>query len=165
MSSITAYLDTCIVSGLAKKDLGSDELAALRLILQAWEKGNVSLVTSSVVQEEIEKIPKEHRIKHETIYNLLSQVPVARAFSTTPGRLLLLKVGGGSVRRPNPIFAELHSLLPDEADAHHLYQAARNEVQYFLTTDARTILSYQSQIEDICGVKVMSPQNFLAVLD
>ena len=30
MSLLTAYLDTCIVSGLAKEDLVSDELAALR---------------------------------------------------------------------------------------------------------------------------------------
>ena len=56
-------------------------------------------------------------------------------------------------------------LLPDEADARHLYQAARNEVHYFLTTDARTILSYQSEIEDICEIKALSPQKFLAVLD
>ncbi len=165
MSFPTAYLDTCIVSGLAKQDLGSDELAALRKILKAWDRGKISLVTSSVAQEEIEKIPKEHRIEHETIYNLLSEVPVARTFKTTPGRLLLLGVGGGPTRRTDPMFAELSCLLPDEADARHLFQAAKNMVHYFLTTDARTILSYHRQIEDICGVKVLSPQEFLTVLD
>jgi len=158
---LTAYLDTCIVSGLAKEDLSPDELEALRRILEERKQGNVSLVTSQVAKEEIERIPEEHRSKHEIIYNLLSDVPVARAFRTDPS-LPLMGVGGGV--RLHPILAKLNALLPDEADARHIYQAARNSVQYFVTTDARTILAHWERIEDICQVKALSPQEFVKII-
>jgi hypothetical protein len=161
MAFLTAYLDTCIVSGLAKEDLKTDEFEALRRILEERKQGNVSLVTSRVAQEEIERIPEDYRSKHEIIYNLLSDVPVAKAFRTDPG-LSLMGVGLGV--RLHPMLAKLNTLLPDEADARHLYQAARNSVQYFLTTDARTILAHSEQIEDICQVKAVSPQEFVKIM-
>jgi hypothetical protein len=161
MAMLNAYLDTCIVSGLAKEDLKADELEALRQILEKRKQGNVSLVTSRIAKEEIEKIPVTYRFKHEIVYNLLSDVPVAKAFRTDP-RLPLMGIGGGV--RQHPMLAKLRTLLPDDADARHLYQAARNSVQYFLTTDARTILSYREQIENICNVKAVNPHEFVEIM-
>jgi hypothetical protein len=113
------------------------------------------------VKEEIDRIPEMHRSKHEIIYNLLSNVPIAKAFRTDSG-LTLMGVGGGV--RLHPMLAKLNVLLPDEADARHIYQAAKNSVQYFLTTDARTILAHSEQIEDICQVKAVSPQMFVNIM-
>ena len=167
MSVLTAYLDTCIVSGLAREDLNHDQLAALLQILEERKSGRVSLVSSLVAKEEIDRIPEEYRFKHEIIYNLLSDVPIARAFRIHSRGLMGMGMGmgmGAGGVRLHPILAKLTTLLPGEADARHLYQAARNDVQYFLTTDAQTILSYREQIEDICKVKAVSPQEFLEVL-
>ena len=167
MPILTAYLDTCIVSGLAKQDLKTEEHVALRRILETQKQGSLSLVTSQVTREEIEKIPEAYRSQHETIYYLLSDVPVARAFQIYSRGLMGMGMGmgmGAGIRRLHPILAKLNTLLPDEADARHLYQAARNDVQYFLTTDAHTILSYREQIEDICKVKAVNPQEFLEIL-
>ena len=81
MSLLTTYLDTCIVSGLAKDDLKPDEQSALLRILKAWKRGSsLSLVTSQVAKDEIEKIPQAYREKHETNYNLISKIPVAKTF-------------------------------------------------------------------------------------
>ena len=82
MELLTAYLDTCIVSGLAKEDLAQPDLEALLKGLQKHKNEALSLVTPRVTKEEIDHIPKEYRLKHEVIYNLLSDLPVARAFCT-----------------------------------------------------------------------------------
>jgi len=167
MSLLTIYLDTNIISGLAKEDLTTNEHDALRHILEAYKQGKVSLVTSPITKEEIGKIPVEHRSKHETIYNLLSDVPIARTFrrgargmsgfgfsmSMSAGRKIL-----------DPMFKALIALLPDKDDAKHLYHAAKSEVQYFLTTDKKTILNYCNKIKEICDVKAVSPQEFLNIL-
>ena len=158
----TAYLDTCIVSGLAKEDLSDEELDALLRILEEYKGNNVHLVTSDLTKRELDKIPARYRRKHSAIYSLLCDVPIVRLFRRDP-RLDLLGVGDGV--RVHTIFARLNTELPDETDAQHIYQAARNEAGYFLTTDRRTVLSKKEQIEDICGVKAVSPNELLKIIE
>lgn len=162
MESLSAYLDTCIVSGLAKGDLAQADIEALLKVLQRYKNGAVSLVTSRVTKEEIDCIPKEYRLPHEVIYNLLADLPVVKAFRTDSG-LMLMGVGGGI--RLHPMLAKLTTLLTDEADARHLYQAARNGVRYFITTDARTIISRKAKIEEISHVLALRPTEFLSIAE
>lgn len=159
---LTAYLDTCIVSGLAKEDLSDEELDALLRILEEHKGNKVHLVTSDLTKRELEKIPARYRRKHSVIYSLLSDVPIVPAFRRGRG-LSFGGIGGGV--RVHPILARLNTELPDEADAQHIYQAARNKVSYFLTTDCRTVLSRKVKIEDICGVKAVSPTEFLTIIE
>ena len=109
----TAYLDTCIVSGLAKEDLSDEELDALSRILEEYKGNNVHLVTSDLTKRELEKIPEGSRRKHSVIYSLLSDVPIVPLFRRDTS-LALLGVGGGV--RVHPIFARLNTELPDEPD-------------------------------------------------
>jgi hypothetical protein len=88
-----AYLDTCIVSGLAKGDLGPDEAAALLRILEARKLGRVELVTSNIANGKISRIPEAHRTLHAVIYNLLADVKAAAPYRADSG-LLLMGVGG-----------------------------------------------------------------------
>jgi hypothetical protein len=162
MSPITAYLDTSIVSGLAKEDLKEDELEALSRILEQHKQGNVSLVTSTITQEEIKRIPEDYRRKHDTIYNLLVDLPVMREVFSGGGLSLGLGLSLGSGGF-HPMYSKLCALLPDKTDARHIFQAARNDVQYFLTTDRRTILSYKEEIEQISNVKTVNPLEFLNI--
>ncbi|WP_447600563.1 hypothetical protein [Nitrospira sp. Nam80] len=156
-----AYLDTCVVSGLAREDLPDVELAAQDQILDAQKRRLISLVTSRVTKEEIEKIPQSYRRKHQTIYNLLADIPVAKAFRRNkPWSLLPWDLGV----RLQPMLAQLITTLPDEADARHIYQAAQNGVQYFVTTDYRTILAHRAKIERIAGIKAASPREFAAIM-
>jgi hypothetical protein len=160
MESLRVYVDTCIVSGLAKKDLSQADINALMEVLPKHKNNIISFVTSQVTKEEIDRIPKKYRLEHEVIYNLLSDLPVVRAFRTDPG-LMLMGVGTG--RRLHPMLVKLNTLLADEADARHLYQAARNGVRYFITTDAHTILCRRTEIEEISQVIVVSPTDFLSI--
>jgi hypothetical protein len=158
---LSAYLDTCLVSGLAKEDLRADEAQALLEVLKLQRSGRIQVVTSDVTAKEIERIPREHRIRHEVIYNLLAALPMASRHSTNSG-LMLMGVGGGS--REHPIAAALKRILPDEPDVDHLYQASRNNVQYFVTVDDRTIRRYAKEVKAACGVEVVFPSELLLAL-
>jgi hypothetical protein len=157
MDPLTAYLDTCIISGLARRDLSAQELAALERILAAHKRGEVSLVTSQIAKTEIERVPQAHRSPHEVIYYLLADVPAARFWRTDPG-LMLMNVGGG--RRQDRLFISLSRLLPDAEDAMHVFQAAKNGVGFLITTDHRTLIRFSGDIERLCGVRVLCPMAF-----
>jgi len=158
--TLRAYLDTCIVSGLAKGDLTDADAAALLRILQAQKAGALDLVTSEVTSTELSAIPPEFRMKHEVIYNLLADVPSAPTHQTDSG-LTLMGVGGG--RREEPLFTELKKVLPDLGDAAHVFQAARNSVSALITVDRRTFISRAAQIAQLCGVQVVGPAQFASV--
>ena len=166
MSILNAYLDTSIISGLAKEDLKDNELEALLVILKQHKNGNVVLVTSPIAKEEIERIPESYRRKHEIIYNLLSDLSVAKEVQIYSGGMMGLGLGlglGGGGRRIHLMYEELSALLPDKSDARHIFQAAMNNIQYFLTTDARTILSYREKISQIAKVEAVNPLEFMKI--
>jgi hypothetical protein len=154
-----AYLDTCVISGLAKEDIPQEEQEALLNILKAQKSGDLKLVTSDLTRRELENIPSEYRQKHEVIYNLVADVPIAKAFRTDSG-LMLMGVGGG-VRLVKEM-AQLTTLLKDVNDAAHIYQSYKNEIYHFLTVDSHTIISQKEEIEKICGVLVMLPSEYVA---
>jgi hypothetical protein len=152
-----AYIDTCVISGLAKEDIAQEEQTALLNILKAQKSGDLKLVTSDLTRRELENIPSEYRQKHEVIYNLVADVPIAKAFRRDSG-LMLMGVGGG-VRLVKEM-AQLTTLLQDENDAAHIYQSYKNEINHFITVDSRTIISQKEKIEKICGVLVMLPSEY-----
>jgi hypothetical protein len=157
VAPLTAYLDTCIISGLARWDLPARDLAALQCILAARKCGEVSLVTSNIAKTEIDRVPQAYRAAHGVIYNLLADVPAARFWRTDTG-LMLMGVGGG--RRQDPLFISLKSLLPDAEDAMHVFQATKNSVGFLITTDCRTLIRFSGDIERLCGIIVLSPVAF-----
>jgi hypothetical protein len=156
MASPTVYLDTCIVSGIAKEDLSHAEQEAVVALLQLYKTSRLHLVTSEVARSEIAAVPQQFRSRHETIYLLLRDVPLARAAWTDSG-LTLTGVGGG--RREDPLYTKLRLLLPDEADAQHVFQAIRADADYFATTDARTILRFSKALYDEHGLAAALPSD------
>lgn len=157
-----AYLDTCIVSGLAKEDQPKVEQAALLEILRLQKAGKIELVTSPLVKEEIDRIPEKDRTRHEIIYNLLADIPISKVSWTDSG-LMLMGVGGGT--RVDPLYSELRSILPDEFDAQHIFQAIKNGACYFVTTDSRTILRYTNMIHDKFGIRFIRPSELAKALE
>jgi hypothetical protein len=153
-----AYLDNCLVSGLANRDLKTDEQQALRRLLQLQKEGRVALVTSHITRLEIERMPGPARGLHEDVYALLADVPAAT--ENFGHHMLLLGVGGGDA----PEYAQLKKLLPDEDDARHLFQAIKNEVDYFVTADVRTIVSRAQAVELEFDIKVRTPSQVVAEL-
>jgi hypothetical protein len=157
MSPPRAYLDTCIVSGLANDDLSPSDTSALHRILKGMKAGRVELVTSDVAATEINQIPEAYRMLHAVIYNLLADVPTAATHRTDSG-LTLMGVGGG--RREDPLFTDLKKLLPDARDAEHVFQAAKNDVAFLITVDRRSFLSHSAAVAQLCHVQLITPVAF-----
>jgi hypothetical protein len=154
---LVAYLDTCVVSGLAKGDLLAPDVDALLQILRDGKNGALRVVTSEVTASEIAGIPEEFRLKHTVIYSLLADLPAIAEQRTNPG-MPLLGVGGG--RREDPLLTQLKALLPDEGDAKHVFQCARNSVQFLVTVDRKSFQSRANAVEQLCGVKIVGPVEF-----
>lgn len=158
-----AYLDTCIVSGLAKSDLKDVDRSALLRILQDAKAGKLDLVTSEVTATELERIPDEYKNLHEVIYNLLLNVPSVRTHRSDSG-LTMMGVGGGS--REDPLFGQLKQMLPDLGDAEHTFQAAMSKVEYLITVDGRSFLRFADEVSRLCEVRIITPPTFVqTVLD
>lgn len=160
-TSTTVYIDTCIVSGLAKGDVLPNEEKALTTLLEAHKKGKIVWMTSDVVKDEIGRIPQEHRPPHSVLYQLMADVPKVSTYRVDSG-LTLMGVGGG--RREDPVFTSLKQILPDEGDAEHIFQATKNGVSYFMTIDQRTILKHKEQIEKQHNIKVVKPTQLVEII-
>jgi hypothetical protein len=153
-----AYLDTSIVSGLAKKDLSAEDLTAIRRILEMRKAGTVDLVTSQVVKREIERIPEHYRQRHADTYNLLADVPESRTYGVTSG---LGPIGVPMSRhREDPLFTELRSVLPDSPDAEYVFQAAKNDVAFLITADVDTMIRHTKAVAKVCQVRLVTPTQF-----
>jgi hypothetical protein len=156
--ALTAYLDTCIVSGLAKNDVAPTEIEALLRILQAGQAGKVNLVTSAVTKREISRIPDQFRVPHSAIYLLLGNVRSAPTLITRshvlPSPILQ------AVWHQDPLFAQLQRLLPDVGDAEHTFQAAQCKASHLVTVDRPTFLRHFAAVEQLCGVRLVTPMVF-----
>lgn len=167
---ITVYLDTCIVSGIAKMDLSDEELVSLGKILDRHKKGEIEMVTSPLTKSEIDQVPDKFRLKHNMIYSLLSDLQIARHFKQVSDGFGWGSSGfnlgwGGTRRRYDPIYKGLSQILPDKNDAMHIFQAEKSQMSYFLTADRRTILRYKPEIETICSLKVVDSVGLLHILE
>lgn len=157
MSRPRAYVDTCIVSGLAKGELSTTDVDALRHILEAHKTGRIELIASPLVRKEIEKIPAEYRSAHSVIYNLLADVPLAKTQQRTPPfRPIDFPFG----LRKAPLLEKLEALLPDETDAEHVFHAVNSGVRYLLTVDRRTMVARSDAVSRLCGVQLLDPCAF-----
>jgi predicted nucleic acid-binding protein len=161
MNPRKVYLDTCIVSGLAKEDLSVDDTSALLAILEAHKAGRLALVTSRLAHDEIAKIPEQHRARHTVIYSLLADVPMAETRVRTPPFKPTSFPHGVEQA---PLLEKLEAIL-DKADAEHVYQAARNGVTYVITVDRKTMLARADAVQQLRGIRLVGPIEFQKSVD
>jgi hypothetical protein len=166
MEKLTVYLDTCIISGIARMDLTDEEIDALLNILEESKKGNLNIITSKISKSELDVIPIAYRKQHELIYYLLGDLPYINNFKIVKQGGMAIGIGmgpafGHHVAKTDPIFSKLNALLPDRNDAMHIFQAAKNQIQYFLTADYKTILKFKTEIQNICNLKARSPTELI----
>ncbi len=144
------YLDTNIVSALVRGDLSPRDQRALHDILGLADSSACTLAASTVVREELERIPPEFQREHLAQYELLAHLRGSAVTWMDEGSVVT-----------NSVYAKLRTILPDEPDARHLFQASENAVEQFVTADYKTILRYASEIERVAGVHARSPSQFV----
>jgi hypothetical protein len=159
----TGYLDNCIVpSGVVRKQLPPQEAAALRELERRRTAGEIALYTSHVTKEEITKTPAEHRQPLDDLYDMYENVPAMEEGFRMPRGLGSLRSGftSGPIVQDEAL-GRLLSLLPDEMDARHIFQAAKNGLDYFITRDEETILKYEAEIRSAVGIQALLPTELL----
>jgi predicted nucleic acid-binding protein len=160
-----AYLDNNVVSSIVRDDNESQSAAITRL-LEAGEAGKVQVVTSELTLEEIRNAPQERRPPLERIFRLLDKVPIVRweelvfLRPTTNTKPMMI----GPVPLSAPLYDKLLGLGLEVTDARHLFVAAEQRCDAFLTCDntRRTgILRRAPDIRTLTGMAVQRPTEFL----
>jgi len=153
-SKITVYIDTNIVSRLAKADMTPPVGAALINILELFNQGKLELVTSDLSKKEIDKlnsVPNIDRDKWnlDVVVSLLKKVPFVQDHKLIGFNSYWDRLGGFSnpIMEDDHISATLRGIGLDRTDAHHLMVAIRAECDVFLTLDKRTILNRRTEVE------------------
>ena len=163
---MNAYLDNIVVSSIVRDDNASQS-KALNTLLVAHDEGRVSLVTSELTLDEIKKCPPEHRTPLERTFRLLEKVPVAQSHA-----LLYINSHGTArtwinspVFQNDPLLDALLALGIERVDAEHIYAAAKQGCNAFLTCDnsPRTgILRRAAKIAELCGLAVLRPSELVS---
>lgn len=157
-----AYLDNNIVSSIAKDDNPSQSATLTRLV-EAYDQKKVELVTSQVTLDEIKRTPDQHRPRLERTFYLLAKVPVVQwetlvamnNFVSTGSRIV------GPVFQDDPLYKALRELGLDVMDARHIFVAAKQGCDAFITCDGG-VLSRASKIQKLCNLLVQRPSEFVA---
>ena len=156
-----AYLDNDVVSAIGKNDTPT-ESDALDRLLAAHEQGKVDLVTSELTLGEIKAYAGPTRLPVERIYRLLQKVPVVSW--SNPLFLKVLHNRSSNINSPmfetDALYVSLLDLGLKLVDAQHLFVAAKQSCDYFLTCD-RGILSRDSSIHQRCGFIAQKPSGLV----
>jgi len=102
------------------------------------------------------KIPANYRGPHLRQLQLFKSIP-----RTRPGGLTRLTPAGvPGTNFDRVLWERLRKLLPDVADAEHVFIAAQNRVTHLVTVDGRTLLKHKAAVLKMCGVSVVTPLGF-----
>ncbi len=162
------YLDTNVVSAIAREDFPPDEMRALKQLLELSNTGKIELRASEVARREIESYKGEDKRTVEIVYLLLQKIPFVEDHEVLGFHNQWDQWGGGGsfpLVADDPISSELQKIDVERRDAHHLLVAIRAGCDVFLTFDERTILNRREEIEwrlsQIHNIRLMKPSEFV----
>jgi hypothetical protein len=156
-SSTPAILvDTNIVSGLVKGDLPHDQAQAVVTIVEMMQRSDVTLAGTTVMRDELNKIPARHRSPHIAVADTL------RTLKTSSGVTWLDPNTGAVVE--SPTYSALCGILPDEPDARMIAIGEEHRQDFFMTDDRASVLKHREQIASVCSIKARRPTEVLAEL-
>lgn len=156
-TSPTVYFDNCLVGALVNADHPA-EMPALAALMREHAAGRLSIVASTEVLGEIEKLPLKYQGPHLEVWSRLKRLPAARVSwideAITP-----------QIQVTDPDYITLKRILRDETDRRHVLHAIRSDVEYFATVDRDTILKHRAQLEAAFPIKFGTPAVIAKTLD
>ena len=158
-----AYLDNNVVCAIANDDTPAESGALDRLLI-SYEEKKAGLVTSEVTLDEIKRCRDRGLSRRlERTFRLLEKVPIVRW-----DQLLGINSHGDRytwINTPmihnDPLYGRLLELGVETIDAQHVFVAAKNACNAFLTCD-KVILRRCPDIEKLCSLAVQTPSGFVA---
>jgi len=119
-------------------------------------KSAVTLAGSTVMRDELNKIPRPARDKHDAIYNTLNILKTSSGVTWVDANTKQVL--------QNPVYTRLCKILPDEPDARMIAIGVEHGREYFMTCDERSILRLRSKVEAACPIKPRRPTELLGEL-
>jgi predicted nucleic acid-binding protein len=157
------YLDSNIVSAIAKDDIPT-ESEALNRLLQAWDDKKVDLVTSEVTLWEFSAHQDElKRRLVERTYRRLAKAQIIRWYELAGmhsygDRHTWIST---PIIQNDPVYAALLALGLEVVDAQQVFVAVKQKCNFFLTCDRR-VRDRAAAIKDQFELIVQKPSEFVA---
>ncbi len=156
-TSATVYFDNCLVGALVKAD-HPGEMPALAALMREHVAGKLSLVASTEVLGEIERLPPKYQGPHLEVWKQLRRLPAANVS-------WIDEVAAPGVAPTDPDYKRLRGILPEETDRRHVLHAVRSGVEYFATVDRHTILKHKGPLEAAFATKFATPAEIARALN
>lgn len=152
------YLDTNIVSGIVKDDLG-DESAPLTTLLELFDIGTVELLTSRLAEDEVGRYQGQMSTPIRRVCHLLEKVAFVEEQTLLGFSSQWDHTGGfcNPLIEDDRIWLHLRQMGLDRVDAHHVMLAIRAQCDIFLTCDRRSILRYRNGVQAVFSIRLMRP--------
>jgi len=165
------YFDTCILSRFTDLRISVRDAQSLPLLREIQ---GVQIVVSSKVKQELKEVPNPIRnpmlqflyMCFQEIPDRILETPSLGCYGSARYGSTMYGGGGGWV---HPALQGLREIF-DSADAEHIFLAAEDGCDYFVTLDERSILSRvranQRGVESLCGkMRFGSPAEVLALIE
>jgi len=165
------YLDNVIVSGKVRGDLRPpEEMAAVRALVKADEKGQIEIYTSRWTWSEQDRTRddvirvklKESRGEIEVVaddHRVLGFWNQEGRFGTEVTNPMVTEIVD------ERLFADLKKAGISDGDGRHLMYAIHNKCDRFVTLDTGDLLPKRSDVTPLCrGTKIVTPSELAAEL-
>ena len=129
-------------------------MAASYDLLQRQKDREIRLRTFHIAREELERRTSTPNRVSRLIYMLLEDVPAIDEQFRAAGTLGSMVSGAGPPIVIDATLGKLNEILPGEDDARHIFQAARNGIDYFVTCNRDTILKHGQAVEDGEAIRI-----------
>jgi len=158
-SSVPVVLvDTCVISGVARRDMKPEDAAAFLRMADMVQRSELTMWASTVAREEIDRIPPQFRADHIREYDALRKIRASNAtwIDSDPGS----PTAGEIVQ--HPAYRIARRILRDENDARLVFQAKAGGVTDFVTVDYNSVLNKAAELRDQLGIRAVSPSQYLS---
>ena len=154
------YLDTSVICGAVKGDMSPADEASFMQLTDMVSDSRLTFCASTVARKEIDKIPTAYRQEHLKMYQSLRILRGSNAtwMDDDPG----LTAFGDVIQHQD--YETLRSILRDENDARHVFQAKMGGVSDIVTADYHSILNKSDQLTSKAGMNAYSPSQYLSQL-
>ncbi|MDB5260549.1 MAG: hypothetical protein JWN37_780 [Candidatus Nomurabacteria bacterium] len=145
-TKIRIYIDTNIFGRAIDGKMDQTNTESIERIVS---KKNISLYTSEKTRQEIKNNPNKGAQSYlQFIVNLVTVIPeehFIKETSVSIGEATLGSVTiGGTTTQEDKTFTQL-SVIFQQDDAEHIFQAIKSNAQYFITLDQKTIINKRDE--------------------
>jgi hypothetical protein len=133
-------------------------MPALAALMREHAAGKLSLVASTEVLGEIERLPQTYQGPHLEVWKRLRHLPAANVS-------WIDEAAAPVIGSTDPDYERLRGILPDETDRRHVLHAVRGGVEYFATVDQHTILKHRGPLEAAFATRFATPTAIARVLN